>query len=217
MIALKNALAEVPIIAILRGIEPHSCVRVADVLYGAGIRIMEVPLNSPNAYASISMLCGHFAGACLIGAGTVLKATEVRQTHAAGGRLIVSPNVEVQVIREALELGLDFIPGVATATEAFLAIHAGATTLKLFPAATYGPAHLKALKAVMPTGVSIIPVGGIGALDVEPWLKAGSAGFGFGSELFKPTFSLSEIQQRASEIVAAVNASEEPLRSKARE
>jgi 2-dehydro-3-deoxyphosphogalactonate aldolase len=205
MITLANALPEVPIIAILRGIEPHACVPVAEVLYRAGIRIMEVPLNSPDPYASIRTLCDHFGADCLIGAGTVLRATEVRQTHQAGGRLVVAPNVEVQVIREALESGLDVVPGVATATEAFLAIHAGATTLKLFPAATYGPAHLKALKAVMPSNVAFIPVGGIGALDVEPWLKAGSAGFGFGSELFKPGFSLSEIHQRASEIVAAVS------------
>jgi 2-dehydro-3-deoxyphosphogalactonate aldolase len=211
MSTLADTFCEMPIIAILRGIEPSSCVSVAEVLHRAGIRIMEVPLNSPDPYASIRLLSQHFACDSVIGAGTVLTATEVQQAHEAGAQLVVSPNVDVEVIRQAFELGVEAIPGMATATEAFMAIHAGAAMLKLFPAATYGPTHLKALKAVMPPKVAIIPVGGVGASDVEAWSKAGAAGFGFGSELFKATFGVSEIEQRARQIVAAVKAS--PRRS----
>jgi 2-dehydro-3-deoxyphosphogalactonate aldolase len=207
MSALADTFRQMPIIAILRGIEPQSCVPVAEVLHRAGIRIMEVPLNSPDPYTCIRLLSQHLASDCVIGAGTVLTGTEVQQAHEAGAQLVVSPNVDVEVIRQASELGVEAIPGVATATEAFVAIHAGATMLKLFPAATYGPAHLKALKAVMPPKVAFIPVGGIGASDVESWLEAGAAGFGFGSELFKPTFGVSDIEHRAREIVAAVKAS----------
>jgi 2-dehydro-3-deoxyphosphogalactonate aldolase len=202
--APAEAFREMPVIAILRGIAPQSCVSVAEVMYRAGIRIMEVPLNSPDPYTSIRLLSRHLASYCVIGAGTVLTAMEVQQAQEAGAQLVVSPNVDVEVIRQATELGLEAIPGIATATEAFVAIHAGATMLKLFPAATYGPTHLKALKAVLPPKVAIIPVGGVSSSDVESWSKAGAAGFGFGSELFKPTFSVSEIEQRAGEIVAAV-------------
>ena len=204
MSVLADTFRQMPIIAILRGIEPQSCVPVAEVLHRAGIRIMEVPLNSPDPYTSIRLLSQHLASDCVIGAGTVLTGTEVQQAHEAGAQLIVSPNVDVDVIRQASELGIEAIPGIATATESFLAIHAGATMLKLFPAATYAPTHLKALKAVMPPKVAIIPVGGVSASDVESWLEAGAAGFGFGSELFKPTLSLYEIEERAAEIVTAV-------------
>jgi 2-dehydro-3-deoxyphosphogalactonate aldolase len=207
MSTLADTFREMPVIAILRGIVPQSCLSVAEALHRAGIRMMEVPLNSPDSYTSIRLLSQHLGSDCVVGAGTVLTATEVQQAHEAGAQLVVSPNVDVEVIRQASELSVEAIPGVATATEAFLAIHAGATMLKLFPAATYGPTHLKALKAVVPPKVAIIPVGGIGASDVESWLEAGATGFGFGSELFKPTFGVSEIEQRAREIVAAVKAS----------
>lgn len=204
MSTLAATIRERPIIAILRGIEPRWCVPTGEVLYRAGIRIMEVPLNSPDPFTSIRLLSEHFAADCVIGAGTVLSALEVEQAHEAGAQLIVSPNVDVEVLRQALDLGLESLPGVATATEALFAIRAGATQLKLFPAATYGPSHLKALKAVIPSHVAWIPVGGIAASDVDAWRLAGAAGFGFGSELFKPTFSLTEIEARAREIVAAV-------------
>ena len=204
MSTLADTFREMPVIAILRGIAPHSCVSVAEVLYRAGIRIIEVPLNSPDPYTGIRVLSQHLGSDCVIGAGTVLTATEVQQAHEAGAQLVVSPNVDVEVIRQASDLGIDAIPGIATATEAFLAIHGGATKLKLFPAATYGPAHLKALKAVLPPKVDVIPVGGVGASDVGSWIDAGAAGLGFGSELFKPTYSISEIEQTAGEIVAAV-------------
>jgi 2-dehydro-3-deoxyphosphogalactonate aldolase len=204
MSSFSDTFREMPVIAILRGIASHSCVSVAEVLYRAGIRIIEVPLNSPDPYTSIRLLAQHLGSDCVIGAGTVLTTTEVQQAHEAGAQLVVSPNVDAEVIRQAFDLGIDAIPGIATATEAFLAIHAGATKLKLFPAATYGPAHLKALKAVVPPKVGVIAVGGVGASDVQSWIDAGAAGFGFGSELFKPTYSISEIAQRAGEIVAAL-------------
>ncbi len=199
-------LTEPPMIAILRGVLPERCVEVAEVLYRAGIRAIEVPLNSPDPYASIAALSAHFDNKCLIGAGTVLSAMDVQRTRDAGGRLIVAPNVDTEVIHNGLQLGLEVVPGIATATEAFLAIRAGATRLKLFPAATYGPHHLKALKSVLPKNVMVFPVGGIGAQDVKPWLEAGADGFGFGSELFRPTFGLAQIEQRARELVAAVAA-----------
>jgi 2-dehydro-3-deoxyphosphogalactonate aldolase len=140
-----------------------------------------------------------------VGAGTVVTVEEVGRAHAAGARLIVAPNCEPAVIRCALQLGLRVIPGVATATEAFQAVHAGTQELKLFPAATYGPKHLQALRAVLPRGVRIFPVGGIGPRDIPAWLAAGAAGFGLGSELFRPEYDLEEIRRRAADLVQAVH------------
>lgn len=199
--------AKVPIIAILRAVVPERCVAIVQVLYRAGIRAVEVPVNSPDPFASITRIRAHVNTDCVVGAGTVLSAADVRQTRAAGGQFVVAPNVDVGVIRCALELGLQVIPGFATPTEAFQAIQAGAATLKLFPAATYGPVHLKALKAVLPKSTRIFPVGGIGTQQVDAWLAAGADGFGFGSELFTPAYDLQEIERRARAIVAACRGS----------
>jgi 2-dehydro-3-deoxyphosphogalactonate aldolase len=141
---------------------------------------------------------------CLIGAGTVLDADSVRRTHAAGGRLIVAPNCDPEVIGCALKLDMQVMPGIATATEAFTAIRAGATQLKLFPAVSYGPRHLQALRAVLPPAVRVYPVGGVGAAEVADWLAAGAAGFGFGSELFRPEYTWAEIERRARQLVQAL-------------
>jgi 2-dehydro-3-deoxyphosphogalactonate aldolase len=192
------------LIAILRGLQPERAVAVAEKLYDAGIRILEVPLNSPDPFTSISRLVGARSSDCLIGAGTVLSAGEVRQAHAAGARLIVAPNCDVDVITCALQLDMRVLPGIATATEAFTAIRAGTQQLKLFPAVTYGPQHLKALRAVIPPTTQIFPVGGIGASEVSAWLEAGAAGFGFGSELFRPEYTLDDIATRARRLVAAL-------------
>jgi 2-dehydro-3-deoxyphosphogalactonate aldolase len=192
---------ETAIVAILRGVSPEQVVAIADVLYHAGIRKIEVPLNSPEPFASIARLAALSRTDWLIGAGTVLNVDDVRRTHAAGGRLIVSPNCNTDVIRGALQLGMDVLPGIATATEAFGAIDAGAKHIKLFPAVTYGPRHLEALRAVLPTDVGVYPVGGVGAQDIARWLGAGAAGFGFGSELFRPSYSLADIEQRAKQLV----------------
>lgn len=195
-----------PLVAILRGVQPERVTDIAHVLLTAGIRLIEVPLNSPDPFASIATLSATCGPDCLIGAGTVLDAAAVKNTHAAGGRLIVAPDCNPEVIRAGLERGMTVLPGIATATEAFTAIRAGATRLKLFPAASYGTRHLQALRAVLPTTVSVWPVGGVGAPDIPAWLAAGAAGFGFGSELFRPDYALSDIQQRTQHLVQALRA-----------
>jgi 2-dehydro-3-deoxyphosphogalactonate aldolase len=202
--ASESPVGELPIVAILRGVQPARVVAIAEVLCAAGIRIIEVPLNSPDPFASIAALAAARGTDCLIGAGTVLDLEAVRRTHAAGGRLIVAPNCDPEVIRGALQLGMRVLPGIATATEAFSAIRAGATELKLFPAVTYGTRHLQALRAVLPPNVTVLPVGGVGAADIPGWLAAGAAGFGFGSELFRPEYDLPEIERRARQLVQAL-------------
>jgi len=194
-----------PIVAILRGLEPANCLQIGEVIHRAGIRVIEVPLNSPEAFASIRSLASRFGKDCVVGAGTVLTADDANRTRDAGGTLIVAPNCEPGVIERAVQLGLHVIPGFATPTEAFAAIRAGASDLKLFPAATYGPQHVKALRAVLPKDVRVIAVGGIGTRDIAPWLAAGASGFGFGSELFRPDFSIAEVGERARQLVAALN------------
>ena len=192
---------ESALVAILRGVSPERVVEIGDVLYDAGIRIIEVPLNSPNPFASIGKLAACGRPDWTIGAGTVLNVDDVRRTHEVGGRLVVAPNFDAEVIRHALQLAMQVMPGIATATEAFHAIDAGARQLKLFPAVTYGPRHLQALRAVLPSDVRVIPVGGIERQDIPRWLGVGAAGFGFGSELFHPDYSLADIEQRARDLV----------------
>jgi 2-dehydro-3-deoxyphosphogalactonate aldolase len=192
------------LVAILRGVVPERIVKVGDVLYAAGFRIIEVPLNSPDPFASIAALAACNRPDWTVGAGTVLTVADVQRTQAAGGRLVVAPNCDPEVIRSAVQLGMQVMPGFATATEAFQAIQAGARDLKLFPACTYGPRHLQALRAVLPTSVRVFPVGGIGVGDIAAWLTAGAAGFGLGSELFRPEYELEEIAQRAADLVRAV-------------
>jgi 2-dehydro-3-deoxyphosphogalactonate aldolase len=189
------------LVAILRGVTPERVVGISNVLYEAGIRMIEVPLNSPDPFASIAALAACNRPDWIIGAGTVLTVDEVQRARAAGARLVVAPNCEPAVIRRAVELGLRAMPGFATATEAFQAIQAGAQDLKLFPASTYGPRHLQALRAVLPKSVRLFAVGGVGPADIAGWLAAGAAGFGLGSELFRPEYDLTEIRQRAQALV----------------
>jgi 2-dehydro-3-deoxyphosphogalactonate aldolase len=191
------------LIGILRGVLPEKVIDVAKVLYAAGFRVIEVPLNSPQPFASISALAGALPADCLMGAGTVLTGQDVHRTHAAGGRLVVAPNCDEDVIGEATKLGMQVMPGIATATEAFRAARAGATQLKLFPASSYGPQHLRALCTVLPKEIKIFPVGGVTAEQISGWLAAGAAGFGFGSELFRPEYSLDQIKHRAQLLVRA--------------
>jgi 2-dehydro-3-deoxyphosphogalactonate aldolase len=192
------------LVAILRGVIPERVLKIGDVLYAAGFRMIEVPLNSPDPFASIAALAACNRPDWIVGAGTVLTVTDVERTQAAGGRLVVAPNCNPEVIRTAVQLGMQVMPGFATATEAFQAIQAGAQDLKLFPACTHGPRHLQALRAVLPTSVRVFPVGGIGVADIPAWLTAGAAGFGLGSELFRPEYELEEIAQRAADLVRAV-------------
>ncbi|HET9862177.1 MAG TPA: 2-dehydro-3-deoxy-6-phosphogalactonate aldolase [Steroidobacteraceae bacterium] len=193
----------IELVAILRGLTPQRAPEVGAALVAAGFRTIEVPLNSPEPLRSIELLA-RAHGECTIGAGTVLTVADVDRVHAAGGRLIVAPNCEPAVIRRALELKLRVLPGIATATEAFTAISSGATELKLFPAATYGSRHLQALKSVLPGQVRVLPVGGIGAQDIAEWLAVGADGFGFGSELFTPAYTLAQVETRARVLMEAL-------------
>ena len=191
--------------AILRGLTPVRALEVGAALVGSGFRTIEVPLNSPDPFATIQLLAASaWQGSCLVGAGTVLTPAEVDRLHGTGGRLVVAPNCDGDVIRRALDLGLRVLPGIATATEAFQAVRHGATELKLFPASSYGAGHLKALKSVLPKHVKIFPVGGIGSQDIATWLASGADGFGFGGELFKPAYTLAELTKRAQELQQAL-------------
>lgn len=191
------------LVGILRGLVPGRALEVGAALVNAGFRVIEVPLNSPEPIETIKLLARAHPD-CIVGAGTVLTAAEVDRVHGAGGRIVVAPNCEPAVVRRALDLGLRVLPGIATATEAFTAIASGATELKLFPAATYGARHLKALKSVLPKHVRVFPVGGIGAQDIGEWLASGADGFGFGSELFTPAYTLAQIETRARGLIEAL-------------
>ena len=200
---LDDALADCPIVAILRGVTPNEVVGIAEALFEAGVRAIETPLNSPSPLDSIARLAEVGRGRMVIGAGTVLSLGEVEGVAKAGGALCVSPNTDAAVIAAAVGRGLTSVPGFATATEAFIAIAAGARHLKLFPAATYGPSHLKALKSVLPASVKVLAVGGVGPAEMAAWRAAGAAGFGLGSELYRPGQSAEETFEKARRAVGA--------------
>ena len=202
--ASGSSAIEAVLVAILRGVTPDRVVEIGAVLYQTGFHMIEVPLNSPDPFKSIAALTAANHPGCLVGAGTVLNVDDVQRTRDAGGKLVIAPNCDPAVIRRAVQLGLQVMPGFATATEAFQAIQAGARDLKLFPASTYGPRHLQALRAVLPKATRVFPVGGVGVKEIPAWLAAGAAGFGLGSELFRPEYDLNEIQQRALALVQAV-------------
>lgn len=195
----------IEMVAILRGLTPERALETGKALVEAGFRSIEVPLNSPKPLDTIKLLASAHPD-CLVGAGTVLTAVDVNNVRAAGGRLIVSPNCDPQVIKHALGFGMRVMPGIATATEAFAAIHAGATELKLFPASTYGTSHLRALKSVLPAKARVYPVGGVGSQDIAGWLASGADGFGFGGELFKPAYTLADVTARAKGLFDALRA-----------
>ena len=205
MITIDEALERVALIAILRGLEPAEAEATASALIEAGIRIIEVPLNSPQALDSIALLASRFGDQIICGAGTVLRPEDVDLVAASGGRIIVSPHAASFVIRRTVELGLTPMPGVFTATECFSAIEAGASRLKLFPAAPVGPAYLKALKAVLPPAVRIFPVGGIKPADMAGWYAAGASGFGLGSELYRPGLAPETTLENARQAVRAAS------------
>ncbi len=206
MMTLDEALAQCPVVAIIRGVRPEEVEAHAQALFDAGVRGVEVPLNSPEPLDSIARLARGFGERMACGAGTVLHAHEVDAVAEAGGRIIVSPNTQVEVIRRAVALGLDPAPGFATASEAFAAIAAGARSLKLFPAVTYGPAHVKQLKAVLPPDVKIWAVGGVGAEDMRAWWDAGVRAFGIGSESYRPGQTPQETLDKGRKLVAAAAA-----------
>ncbi len=204
--AFDAAFQHCPLIAILRGVRPDEIVAIGESLVEAGFSIIEVPLNSPDPLESISRLATAFAGRAVIGAGTVLSVEQVSQVAAAGGTLIISPNTNLQVIAATSRAGLVSLPGIATPSEAFAALDAGATALKLFPAEAFQPAVVKALRAVLPRSARLIPVGGITPENLAPWLKAQAAGFGLGAALYSTGFTASEVGIRARKFVAALRA-----------
>ena len=194
-----------PVIAILRGVRPEEVLEIGEAVYQAGIGIIEVPLNSPEPLKSIGKLVHHLGDRCVIGAGTVVTQADVVGVAAAGGEIAVSPNTDPEVIKLSLEAGLVPMPGWATATEAFTAYHCGARYLKCFPVATYGPDHIKGLRAVLPSDSKLLAVGGVGAEVAGQWLQAGTDGFGVGSELYRPGQSAEQVGESARAVVDAIN------------
>ncbi|MFL6829859.1 MAG: 2-dehydro-3-deoxy-6-phosphogalactonate aldolase [Sphingomicrobium sp.] len=198
-------LDECPLIAIIRGVTPDEAEAIGDAVFDAGIRIIEVPLNSPEPLDSIARLSAHFGDRALVGGGTVLKTHSVADVRASGGRIIVAPNTNCDVIAAAASEGLVSCPGYFTPSEAFAALDAGATALKLFPAEAASPDVLKAQLAVIPNGVPMIVVGGIKPDNMQPWREAGATGFGLGGGLYKPGQSPAETAERARAYVAGLS------------
>ncbi len=192
----QTAMRTLPLVAILRGLTPAEARPVADALDHGGWRLIEVPLNSPQPLQSIATLATHLPHA-LVGAGTVLTVDQVHEVHAAGGQLVVSPNFNANVVRAAVQLGMVCLPGVMTATEAFSAIEAGATGLKLFPAEMATPAVVKALRAVLPASTLLLPVGGITPDNMASYCAAGANGFGIGSALYRPGMTVDQVRDSA--------------------
>jgi 2-dehydro-3-deoxyphosphogalactonate aldolase len=201
----EDAAAECGIIAILRGIKPSEVLDVGNALYDAGIRVVEVPLNSPDPFVSIAALAGHFRGRMVVGAGTVLDGDSVQRLKDAGGSISVSPDCNPDVIARAVALGLTPLPGVFTPTEAFAAIRAGASHLKLFPAEAASPVTVKAWKAVLPKHARLYAVGGVSPSNMQAWADAGCAGFGIGSNIYKPGMTADDVAKAAASFAAAWN------------
>jgi 2-dehydro-3-deoxyphosphogalactonate aldolase len=197
MSAVIDALAPLPLLAILRGLAAPRAAAVADRLLAAGLRVLEVPLNREGATESLRALVRHVGDRALVGAGTVLRPEQVHEVVAAGGRFVVMPHGDPRVIEACLEAGLPCIPGVATPTEAFAALSRGATALKLFPAEALPPSIVAAWKAVLPDDVWLLMVGGITVADLAPYRNAGARGFGLGSAIYRPDMPLDQVESAA--------------------
>jgi 2-dehydro-3-deoxyphosphogalactonate aldolase len=206
MTDFRTALTALPVVAILRGLRPEEAEAVGAALVEAGLTIIEVPLNSPEPLASIERLARRFGDRALIGAGTVLDPADVDRVRAAGGRLIVMPHSDPAVIARAVALGLDCTPGVATPTEAFAALRAGAAALKMFPGEAMPPAVVKAWRAVMPPGTLLLPVGGVGPANMAAYRAAGADGFGIGGSLYAPGLAPEAVAERARACAEACRA-----------
>ncbi|MEN3262079.1 2-dehydro-3-deoxy-6-phosphogalactonate aldolase [Sodalis endosymbiont of Spalangia cameroni] len=194
---------KLPLIAILRGITPDEVLAHVQVLLDAGFEAVEIPTNSPNWEQSIAKAVAAFGDRALIGAGTVLNVAQVEALQATGATLMVTPNINAEVIRRAVGYGLQVCPGCATATEAFTAIEAGAQALKIFPSVSFGPDYIKALKAVLPPEIPVFAVGGISPENLHDYLKAGCVGAGLGSDLYRAGQPVSRTAEQASAFVAA--------------
>jgi 2-dehydro-3-deoxyphosphogalactonate aldolase len=201
---LRRYLDECPLVAIIRGVRPDEAEAIGDAIYEGGIRIIEVPMNSPDPLKSIERLAAKFGDRALVGAGTVLDRADVARVRDAGGRIIVSPDTNIPVIEAAAAAGLVASPGYFTPSEAFAAIRAGATALKLFPAEGATPAVLKAHLAVLPNGLPVMAVGGIKPDNMRPWLDAGATGFGLGGGLYRSGQSAAETLEKARAYVAGM-------------
>lgn len=198
-----RAARAVPLVVVLRGLAPERAARVARLLFDAGVRLMEVTLNSPQPLESIRLARAAVPDEALVGAGTVLRVTDVTQAVAAGAEFLVMPNLDPDVMAAGREAGVPLMPGVMTPSEAFAAVGEGASVLKLFPAEVVGPAGLKALRAVLTADMArIFPVGGVDRKTMPRWVEAGADGFGVGGSLFKPSFTDEEIFERARDLVA---------------
>ncbi|WP_414714531.1 2-dehydro-3-deoxy-6-phosphogalactonate aldolase [Sphingopyxis sp.] len=198
----SDFLAGVPLVAILRGLTPEAAEPVGEVLVAAGFRCLEVPLNSPRPFESIKILSARFGDTAIVGAGTVLSPAEVDAVAGAGGRIVISPDTNPEVIRATKAAGLLSLPGFFSPSEAFAALRAGADGLKLFPADAGGLATLKALKAVLPPAAPVMPVGGVDADTMAAFRAAGAGGFGIGSWLYTPGRDVAVISERAVQLVA---------------
>ncbi len=203
---LKSCFDELPVVAILRGVQPDEAIEIGEAVRAAGVRIIEVPLNSPEPFTSIQRMVDALGEDCVIGAGTVLSVDDVKRVADAGGRIVVSPNTDADVIATGLDCGMTPMPGWASPTEAFTAIAAGARYLKLFPAGSYGVGHFANVKAVLPTDCKIIAVGGVGAGDIAEWRGQGVHGFGIGSDIYKAGRDADDVGDRAAMIVKALRA-----------
>ena len=186
MITWDAVVERMPIVPIVRGITPGEAAAIAEALFAGGLLCVEVPLNSPDPYASIAAMRGAFDGRMLVGAGTVLTKSAVADVAGAGGQFVVSPNTDIPVIAATRRAGMNSLPGFFTPSEAFAALAAGADALKLFPAEGANPATLKALLAVLPRGTRVMPVGGVSVKSMAEWRGAGAAGFGIGGSIYKP-------------------------------
>jgi 2-dehydro-3-deoxyphosphogalactonate aldolase len=202
---LRQWLQRCPLVAILRGVKPGEVEAIALALEAAGIAIVEVPLNSPAPVESIRKLAARFGQRLLIGAGTVMTPDQVEAIAAAGGRLIVTPHADAAIVRAARSAGLVVCPGFFTPAEAFAMLAAGADGLKLFPAEAASPAALRAIRAVLPAGTLVLPVGGIEAGNIRAWREAGAGGFGIGSAIYKPGDNADIVAAKAARLVAALH------------
>jgi 2-dehydro-3-deoxyphosphogalactonate aldolase len=201
---LQRRLAECPLVAIIRGVTPAEAEAIGEAIYGAGIRIIEVPLNSPQPLDSIGILAKSLGDRALVGAGTVLEVQDVARVRDAGGRIVVSPSTDTEVIEATAKAGMVSSPGFYTPSEAFQALKAGAHALKLFPAEAASPAVVKAMRAVLPKQVPLLVVGGVRPDNMGSYLDAGANGFGLGSGLYRPGQSPTEVGAQARAYVEGV-------------
>lgn len=197
----ERAIAQMPLFAVLRGLTPQEAEAVGDALVEAGFLIIEVPLNSPDPFLSIARLVQHCPPEAVIGAGTVLRAADVDRLHEIGATLVVSPNIDPEVVSRALALGMVPVPGCLTPSEVLSAVAHGATTLKIFPAARLGATYLKDLRAVLPPGIRLVPLGGVSRANMAEFHAMGADGFGFGTNLYTPGRTAAEVGRTARELV----------------